>query len=200
MAFDWNLLFIYGLLFCSGFVVVAWLLKGFFIEWWRVKRSGGSKVLVNVKNPLQNYFKVGNIDNGFLHYTARSRKDNKDPGRMICITNKTSDGYSVYDKSIYKSFGVFCIDVDDLKGCILYRDDEQYKAVQGYNAELMDEALKTALAKPSEEDGWTTKDFILIGGIGLVIIGLYIVYSKSVTIDDHLRLVYDLVNSTVVKT
>ena len=191
MAFNMNLMFNYALCFVFGLGVLAWLLKGFLIEWWRVKRSGGSKILVVVKNPLQQYFKVGNVDNGFLHYTARKRKDNKDPSRMICISNKTDDGRTIYDRAIYKSWGVFCIDVDDLKNCVMYRDEEQYKAVDGYNAELMDESLKTALRKPSEEDGWTTKDFIIVGGLLLLLFCAYLIYTQGKTIDAHLKLIYD---------
>lgn len=200
--FNYNLLLTYGICFVAGLAVVAFMLKGFFLEWWRVKRSGGSKVLVNIKNPLQNYYKVGSIDNGFLHYTARKRKDNKDPSRMICITNKTNDGMTVYDKAIYKSFGVFCIDVDDVKNCVMYRDEEDYKSVSGYNAELMDEALKTALRKPSEEDGWTQKDIIIVVGLAIVLIGIYVLYDQGKTLDLHNKLIYDrlelIYNSTVV--
>jgi len=203
MAFDTNLLMIYAMCFLFGIGVIAWLQKGFLLEWWRVKRSQGKKLLVRVHNPMGIYYKVGQVDNGHLQFVARKRRDNKDPGRMICVTNKTPDGRTVYDAGIYRDIGVLTIDVDDLKNCVLYRDEENYKAVQGYNAELMDESLKTALRKPSEEDGWTTKDYVIVGGIALGLLVGYLIWNQGKTIDAHLKLIYDqtstLINMTQVR-
>lgn len=197
---DYAILSNYGLCFLAGVIIIAFMLKGFFLPWWRVKRSGGNKILVQVKNILGSYYCAGRIDNGFLYYTARKRKDNPNASRMINVTNSKNI-------AVYKSFGVSCIDVDDEKNCVFvpYNYSKlkeidpdmsivSYETVSGFNAELVDEAMTTALAKPSLLDGLLTNKqfqiFVLLGLV-LVCIGIYMVWDQGRGIDAHLKLIYD---------
>lgn len=199
MAFDYNLLLLYVVLFLSGFVITNVMTKGFILTWWRVKRSNGKKIMVRVWNTSDFYYKDGQIDNGFVHYTARKRKDNPSPSRMICtiITDPISGkDIDITKKAIYHSIGVTWIDVDDVKNCILYLDNDSYLACPGFNAELTDEALNTALAKPADVNAlFTEKVFQIIVIIGFIvlIIGLILVYKKIESHDANLKMVYDMV-------
>ena len=200
MAFDTALLWNYVLCFVSGIGIIAFMLRGFILPWWRVKRSGGSKLLVRIRNPLQWYYAAGTVDKSWLYFTGHKRKDNPKASRMIFIgtpenwKNNDKSRLTIFGLAVYKSFGVMCIDVDDEKDCVFYLDQEQYMAVPGFNSELNDEAMSTALNKPSLSDGlFDPKMFQIITLLGIVAlgIGLYMVYDQGKLIDAHLKTLYD---------
>jgi hypothetical protein len=195
---NYNLLLLYAALFLSGFIIANFMTKGFLLTWWRVKRSNGKKIMVRVWNAADFYYKDGQMDNGFVHYTARKRKDNPTPSRMIChvITDDNGKQVDISKKAVYHSLGINWIDVDDIKNCILYLDENSYMACPGFNAELNDEALNTALAKPSDVNAlFTEKVFQIIVCIGFIImiVGFYLVISKIKAHDANLKMVYDMV-------
>jgi uncharacterized membrane protein (DUF485 family) len=190
----------YAVIFLAGFGVWLFLLKGYAQAWLSVRFSGGSKILVNVNNPLGNYFRAGKVDNGFLYYTARRRKDNPDPARMLYVGSIA--------QYTYRANGVNNVDVDDLKSCVWSRygtssvsdkgTSSNYEAVSTNNAEAYDEAQYTALHKPSTKkamfDEYTWQIIILIAVI-LFAVGIALIYSKINTLDSHLKLTYDTVTT-----
>ena len=184
---DYNLLMNYLLCFVAGIGIFFFFMRDFFQAWFQVKCSGGRKVLVKIRNPTQVYFRAGRIDTGMLRFNARKRPDNPNPGRSIALPKK-------YNDVVYKAWGVMVVEVDDVKNCILYWDGESYEAVSGFNAELHDEIVRTALAKPSLLDGFfSNKMFQLIVIGSLLILGV-LVYMQSKqlgTLDSHIKLVYD---------
>lgn len=182
-----------GLSFLFGLGFVAYKFQNFMLNWFKVKRSKGSKLLVEVENPIQDYFATGSFDNGFLRYKARKRKDNPEPNRMISVED--------VDAVVYSKFGVKCIRVDDAKNFVRSRRSPLIDALPGYNAEKTDEAMQTALIKPNPNakglfDEKTWQLIVLIAFVILIVVGIAAV-STSITIDKHVQLVYNmLVNGT----
>jgi hypothetical protein len=201
----------YVLIFLCGLGILFMLLKSFLPAWLSVKRSGGNKILVHIANPLMDYFKAGRIDNGFLYFQARKRKDNPQANRMLYVGDIRNFSY--------KAYGVNVIDVDDIKNCVWNRYgnasinsdgvSSNYNSVTTNNAEAYDEAQYTALHKPSTKkalfDEYTWQMISLVAYI-LLAIGLILVVREVRGVDAHVKVVYDnllpinnyLFNSTVV--
>lgn len=188
----------YVVIFLCGIGLLFMLLKSFLPAWFEVRRSAGSKILVHVANPLMDYYRAGRVDNGFLYYKARRRKDNPDPNRMLYVGDIR--GFS------YKAFGVNVVDADDIKNCVWNRSGEStvndkgvssnYQAVSTNNVEAYDEAQYTALHKPSIKkalfDEYTWQLICLIIAL-IVCVGLFLLYRQLQTNDAHVKLVYDTV-------
>ena len=182
--------------FAIGFMVWIVLLKNFTINYLKVKFSGGKKLLVKVVSPAGDYYTAGQFDKGHVTFPTRKRVDNKDPRRTLFVES--------FGDAIYHSFGVTCIDVDDLKDSIYYRHSDQYHSIPGYNSEYFDELLKTAVAKPSEEgiglfNAKTWQAIILIA-ILILSLGLFMVYKTGkdtadrqlMLHDEHVTIAYEL--------
>jgi hypothetical protein len=172
---NYTLLTNYIICFVLPIAIFFIFLRNFLPAWISVKRSMGTKLLVKINNPVQDYFASGTIDNGFLYYKARKRRDNPDPNRFIFI------GKEVQGKT-YNAYGVKVIEVDDLKNCIMIRNNASYESVTGYNAEAYDEAQRTALLKPSQEDGFiSNKLFQIFVLLGLLLVAILIAINLSET-------------------
>lgn len=191
MAFNYQLLLNYVLCLLFGFMFWIVLLKNYIVTWLKVKLPffGKADIQVRVKNPIGDYFATGSYNNGVLFYTAKKRPDNSDPRRMIAISQE------VYNIAVYRNQGIPCIDVDDMKNCVLAWFNGEYKAVEGFNAETMAEIVDTALHKPSMDGGMNPKTFQFIVIIGLIILAgaIYFTIKKVDTVDSHLQMVYDMV-------
>ena len=186
---DYQLLINYVLAFGVGFFICLFIAKQFLVSLIKVKLfSSKYNCLVEVEHPVANYYKPGKIDNGFLYFMANKRPDNPKPNRIINVPQDLN-------QVTFKSFGTVCIRVDDVKNSILYKDGEQYRSIPGYNAEAVDELVVTALNKPSLEDGlFSPKMFqiIVIIAFVAVFIGIYILYKGHSSLDDHIKMVYDV--------
>jgi len=191
MAFNWTLLINYLLCFFFGIMIFLVFMRNYIITWLKVKLPffSTADIHVRIKNPVRDYFSVGSYNNGMLYYRAKPRPDNNKPERMISISQ------DVYNRAVYRSNAVSCIDVDDVKNAVLIWDGDSYRAVAGFNAEAMDETVKTALKKPSMDDGLTPKVFqwIVIGGIVILGVGIYLIFKQTQLIDTHAKMIYDLV-------
>lgn len=188
----------YVVIFLAGIGLLFFFLKSFLPAWFEVRRSAGNKVLVHVANPLMDYYKAGRVDNGFLYYKARKRIDNPDPNRMLYVGD--IKGFS------YKAFGVNVVDVDDIKNCVWNRYGSStvsdkgvtsnYDAVSTNNVEAYDEAQYTALHKPSTKkamfDEYTWQVIVLVGMV-VCLVGAFLIYRQTQTLDAHIKLVYDYI-------
>jgi hypothetical protein len=134
------------------FIVVAILFllnrstQGFLSAWFKVRRLRGRKVLVRVRTVINDYFTSGSVDEGFLVYVPRGKKKTE------------SKRLSIEEVSVYRSYGLHCVDVDDAKNCSFSRDA---KAVSGFDAEKNNSLHLRALYKPSLIDN-QTKIIIII--------------------------------------
>lgn len=145
----------------SGFVLMilpvafiggVWL-RGFFMPYIKVKASAGKRVLVKIRTILRDYYAVGEIIDGSLKFKSA----NKNSRTLILPTDKPT---------IYKSFNVNCIDVDEEKNCIYTLDA---KGVSGYDAEKYDDLILRALLKPALHSQMLK---IIVVLIVLIIIGI----------------------------
>lgn len=186
----------YVLVALFGIGILFFFLKSFLPAWFDVRRSGGSKILVHIANPLADYFRSGRIDNGFLYYKARRRPDNPDANRMLWVGDIR--GFS------YKAFGVNCVDVDDITNCVWSRDgtsttsdkgvSSNYRSVTTNNAEAYDEAQYTALHKPSTKKAMFdeyTWQLVVLGAFVIVVVGIVLDINQGKGIDRHLQIVYN---------
>lgn len=188
MAFNYNLLLVYLCIFLAGFIVLNIMTNGFILQWWRVRKSRGKLVLIKIHHAVSNYWRAGSIEKGFIQFTARKRRDNPDPKRMISVSD------DVLKKAVHHDWNVNWIEVDDEKECVFYFDEGSYKSVSGANTEKTDALLQTALNKPSKYDGLLdprTFQIIVLLGLVLLIIGIIVLYQQFGTMEAHLKLIYD---------
>jgi len=138
---------------------------------------------------LEDYYVPASLDADLLQFKARKRPDNKDPKRSLSIPR------DVLSKAIFKSWGVPCILVDDVKNSIFIRRNGSYESVGGYNAEAMSEKIDTALKKPPEDEVGLlpakTFQILTLVGVALLGVGLYLVFQQVKTVDGHSKMLYD---------
>lgn len=190
--------FVVDLLLCvligAGYIVYKF--RNFMISWFVVKRSGGSKILVEIENPIQDYFAPGTFDNGYLRYRSRKRADNPIPNRMISIED--------INAVVYSKFGVKCIRVDDSKNIVRPRRSDRDSSIPGYNAEKMDEAIQTALLKPNPNAkglfDTLTWQIIVLASIVILGIGAFLIYREVGSVDSHVQLVYNYLQNVTIST
>ena len=193
MAFNYTLLINYILCMLFGMMVFLIPMRNYLITWLKVKLPffKSADIQVRIKRSGGDYFAVGSYDNGVLWYLAKKRKDNPKPWRKLDISQED------YNHLVYRSNGVSCIDVDDVKNCVLVWNGSDYKAIKGFNAEASAECVFTALEKPSTEGqgwfSWTIRDLLLIVIILAIVGSAYLIIDKINLVDTHAKMLYDYV-------
>lgn len=174
-----------------GALFVVNKFRNFMMNWFKVRRSRGSKILVEIESPIQDYFATGSFDNGYLRYLARKRSDNPSPNRMISVDD--------INAVVYSKFGVKCIRVDDAKNIVRPRRSDKDSSIPGYNAEKMDEAIQTALLKPNPNakglfDEKTWQMIVLIAFVLLLVVGVVSVVTVM-SVDKQGQATYNLLQN-----
>lgn len=152
----------YGIVMVLTVLLLSFLERGFFWKYLRVRLSFGRLVLCKVRAINRDYFRTGQIIEGFLVY--KSKEGNKR------IKLDKSDVF-------YRVMGTSWIDIDEEKNAICKVD---YDSIEGFDAIKYNNLFLRALYKPSIAE---PKDKIIIGGI--IIIGIvllvvaYLVYKNS---------------------
>lgn len=200
MAFNYTLLANYLLCFGFGFMLLFIFMHGYLTSWLKVKLPffKNADIQVRIKNPIGDYYCTGSYNKGNLYYRAKPRPDNSKPDRMLQINQ------DVYNLAVYRANGVPCIDVDDVKNCILvwqggtknFENAQDYQAVVGFNAESVDATVKRAMKRPDpNQQGMNQKLFqlIVIGAFLIIGVAIYFIFKKFGLIDSHIKMVYDLV-------
>lgn len=151
-----------GLMFLTIFGI-AFFLKGFFFEYFKVRTSFGRYILVKIRTPIRDYYKVGWVEENFLCY--------KDKDFIIRIAINTND------KIFYRSLGVMWVDIDEEKNAICKTD---YSTVTGFDAKKHSDLLTRALMRPAITSN--QEKIILVCVILAVVIsiaGVYFAYKAS---------------------
>jgi hypothetical protein len=157
------IVFSYLAVFVLCFLVVAFLLRGFFIPYLRVKGSRGKDILVKVKEPLGNYYRVGKVNESMLLYKDRAKNEKR---------------ISLDSKGIYRSIGVTCVDVDPLTNAVVDQQ-ELWTGVPGFDADRFNSLYLRALYRPSILDQKTQAMLIIIIIIGvLMLVSLFMSYQN----------------------
>jgi len=127
---------------------------GFIMTWFKVRQKRDLKLLVKVSTSIGNYFRAGDVSEGWVVYQPMGKK--KDEKKRISLTQGC----------VYRAYNVLCVDVDDEKNCVFTKD---MKAVSGYDAEKNNSLHLRALYKPMLMDD-KTKIILVI--LIVVVIGI----------------------------
>lgn len=166
---------------CMFLVLILFWLRGFLIAWLKVRASGGSKILVRVRNDLHNYYRVGSLDNVFLYFNARKRPDIKNPRKMLPIIPQ-GESKPMLKECIYRDWGVNVVEVDDVKECFLKYKNHEYECLATGNSELHDIAHQKALNLPPKGSTglMDNRMFQIVVVVGIVLIAIGLIYSISI--------------------
>lgn len=146
----------YLLIVIAILVIINRAMGGFLFTWFKVRQKRDIKLLVKVNTAIGNYFKPGDVDEGWVVYRGAGKK--KDEMRRISL----SPG------CVYRAYNILCVDVDDEKNCVFKKD---MTAVSGYDAEKNNTLHLRALYKPMLMDD-KTKIILVI--LIVVVIGIII--------------------------
>ena len=149
------------------FGIINWLSGGFIIQFARVKMSRGQLTLVRVHGITGDYFRPGNINEGWLVFKDRLKQK-----KRISCSDKECIRYAM---------GVKTVDVDDEKNAILKAD---FSAVSGFDAVKFENLYVRALTAPHLEDK-TLKIILIIVIIMalLLLVNLFLTYKLGAKID-----------------
>jgi hypothetical protein len=122
------------------YAAISFFLGGLLSPFMAVKRSRGKKVLVVIRSTVQDYFRAGNIEEGFLVF-----KDLQKASRRIAMMPGV----------VSRKAGIYWVEVDDEKNCFYERKNGD--AVATFDAPKYDSLLVRAIYKP----GILGNDYIL---------------------------------------
>lgn len=143
---------IYGGVLLMAIMGMAFIFRGFFFPYLRVKASLGRLVLVNCRAVNRNFFRVGKVEESCLKFKKHKQKiDIPIPSDINCF---------------YRCLGVSWINIDDEKNAIILAD---MSSIEGYDAEKYSELLERALYKPSITDN-KTKLILLLQLISVIVL------------------------------
>lgn len=169
--------------------IINWLSRGFWGTWLRVRMSKGNKWLVRVWTPTGTYYKSGKPDGMTVKYKDKNKQER---------TIETSEG------TTYKSFGVDCIETDEVTNGVRVVEKEEdampqkavrvkgaFHVVPGFDAVTFD----TLLQRAYELGRSTTKNkekiillVLILVALGLVF-SLYMSYNMSTQIQSVLEII-----------
>lgn len=148
------------LFFCGAFM------RGFFVDYFKVRTSFGKLVMVKIRTPLRDYFAKGEVKEGFLIYKLKTGFRKYDVIRL----NIPKDV-----NPFYKCMSVNWVDVDDEKNAIT---NTQYSTVKGFDAVKHNNLLTRALMKPQIASGQEKiMLFLIVVTLILSLASAYLAYS-----------------------
>lgn len=167
---------------CAFLLLILYWLKAFIFPWLKVRASGGSKILVRVRNDLHNYYSVGSLDSTFLYFKARKRPDIKSPKKQLPIIPQGGTK-PMLRECIYRDWGVNVVEVDDIKECFIKYKNGDYELLPTGNSEIYDLAMQKAMNLPPKGQNGIMDNrmfqIVMVCGIALACIGLIYVISVN---------------------
>jgi hypothetical protein len=132
MSLVWQVVSVVGsiVFVCVVFQVIT---KGFLFKYVKVFASRGSKLLVEMQNPLNNYFVIGWVEEGFLVFKDKTCK--KELNKKVALKPGV----------IIRWLGIGKVVVDEEKNCFVLGDGRQ---VNGFDALKFQGIHKRALTEP----------------------------------------------------
>ena len=144
--------------FLLPFFILNFLTKGFLFNFLKTLSSRGSKVLVQLSNPIENYWSTGIIEGSdIIYHDKESRKDKKKPKRLTLSNGNI----------VYKIMGINAVSIDDGKNIFLTKD---LQGVAGYNSERMENLVINAINKPKNEEDERREKIMFIMTIGSLLL------------------------------
>jgi len=173
----------YVTLFFIGFILANILSKGFMFKYFRVWASRGSKLLVKIHNPMDHYYKIGWIEEGFLRFHDKTTKAamNKDKSKKNAKRIALPDDHN----PVYRCLGVAMIEVSEEKNVLILPD---MKAVTGFDANKFNNIITRALSEPRNQKDKTLMMITLILAGAAVLIGIVTIVNV-ISMQDTINLV-----------
>jgi len=159
------------IIFFVPFFFFNWLSKGMLGKLMKVFASRGQKLLVEVIHPIQNYYVIGEVKEGYLFVKDRSVKLSKAVKEKRLYIN-TDD--------VYRSWGVNCLRYDETGNRIVKPD---FSTVSAFDALKQENLIIRSLYDPKTNLQQKYQLFILIGVALLVLMVGYSVYSQGIIAD-----------------
>lgn len=148
-----------------------WLTKGMLFKLMKVFASRGQKLLVEVIHPIQNYYVIGEVREGYLVVKDRAVKIAKE-AKIKRINVSPGD--------VFRSMGVNCLRYDEAGNRIVRPD---FSAVSGFDAIKQENLYIRALYDPKSGIREKWQLYILIG-VGLtLLVALFIGYNQITMAD-----------------
>jgi hypothetical protein len=136
---------------------LAFLFRGFFWKYLRVKASMGRLILIKIRSALRDYYAVGKIEDNSLVFKIDKEKVN------VPLTADT--------KMIYRCLGVNWVDYSENKGAFGCYD---FSIISGYDPKMYSDLIKRALQKPAIADN--LDKILIVGLIVAVLVALVSCY------------------------
>lgn len=159
------------IIFFVPFFFFNWLSKGMFFRLMKVFASRGQKLLVEVIHPIQNYYVVGEVKEGYLFVKDRSVKLSKAVKEKRLYVNPDD---------VFRSWGVNCLRYDETGNRIVKPD---FSTVTGFDAIKQENLIIRSLYDPKNSLQSKYQLFILIGVALLVLMVGYSVYNQGIMAD-----------------
>lgn len=154
----------YFAFFFAGVLLMIFLTRGFLITWFSVLISRGKKILIQVQDPIQDYFITGKIISGDLIFKDRaSKKDSAKAEKRIKLEINC----------IYRAYGVNCVKFNDEKDCLL---SPALEGVSGFDSLKVNNLLIRALSRPETSADDIKRTITMIASIGALLIGCVVFY------------------------
>ena len=147
--------------------IVNFLLGGLLGPFMKVKRSRGKMVLVKIRNPIQDFFIAGHIEEGFLIFKDRL----KNTRRIQMMPGVVS-----------RAATINWVEIDDEKNCFFKRDTGA--AVSTYDPVKVDSLLVRAMMKPGVVDTLLKIVLVLVIITFVAVLGVgFIAYKNGVALE-----------------
>lgn len=168
-------------LFFAAFLLSNMLTKGFVFRYLRVWASRGSLLMIKIHTPMDHYFKIGWVEEGFLMFNDKTTRGGVNQAKA----RKKAKRLTLSTKAVYRCLGVAMVDVDEEKNCLILPD---MSLISGYDANKINNLFMRALSEPRKQANqkmilWAV---LLAGASVLVSVG--VIYN-IVMIQDTLKVV-----------
>jgi hypothetical protein len=177
----------YGGIILLTILTIAFIFKGFFWKYIKVKTGQGKYLLVKIRNVVRDHYAVGWIDEGFLIFKSNTPKDKCK--LRLALTDKNA---------IYRSLGVNWIDIDEEKNAIC---NVNYTPVSGFDSKKFSDLLTRALMRPAITSGQEKIILIcVILGVLLGLVSVFLLYKNYTLLQNMPTLVAKAVGQTILNS
>src|SRR6056297_445770 len=159
--------------FLAPFFLLNFLTKGLIWNFLRVLSSRGTKVLIQISNPIEHYWINGIITGKDILYSDKETKKEKKPQKRL-----TLEDHNI----VHRIMGVNAVIIDDTKNIFLTKD---LTGVSGYNSERNENLVINAINKPKNEDDERREKYMFLIAIGsLLLVGFcsFMIYKLNTDI------------------
>lgn len=153
-----------GYIFCFvlGVGLISFLQKDFFMSFFAVKASRGSKILIRVRDSLRDYYRAGLVKDELLTFKDLDKQEVK---------------IKMHKTALYRTLNMNAVDYDSESGNLISRD---YTILSGHDPKKYNNLLTRALTGPKTMNNEERIQLFLLFGIGAICIFIaFLVFGMS---------------------